>query len=147
MYLLMAECRRCGWLGPAYERKARDDATEDLYCPQCFGPTTAWSVNQEKEQADLFALSLERSQGAQVRLAAYRAARLAQERLDDAQVAVKRCQARLLLQQVNDPSNARQGFEEQRRLLAAEREAAEASLACRQAKAKVRALGEGRPAR
>jgi len=143
MYAFMACCTRsCGWLGPAYERKARDDGTEDFDCPQCAGKTRSWAVNLERQQIDLHRLQAERSQGARRQLAAYREARLAQERLTDAQADVQRCQAGVLLRAANDPSNTRQGFEAQRQLLAAEREEAEASLACRQAKANIRALGE-----
>jgi hypothetical protein len=144
MYLQqMASCQRCGWLGPASAREAKTEQAGVRDCPTCWGDTRTWVVDQAKEQADLHRLQAERSQQTQVKLEAYRAMRLAQERWQDAPAHVKRCQAGVLLQAAHDPSDRRQVFEQQRRLLAAEREAAEASLACRQAKQRVTRV-EGR---
>jgi uncharacterized Zn finger protein (UPF0148 family) len=142
MYQQMAECRRCGWLGPADARQAKHDRAAALYCPTCGHETKTWVVDQGKAQADLIALSRERAEKTQIKLEAYRAMRQAGERLQEAQAHLKRCQAGVLLQAANDPSDRRQAFEQQRRLLAAEREAAEAALACRQATATVKAMGE-----
>jgi hypothetical protein len=63
------------------------------------------------------------------------------ERLNDARLQVKRCQANLALVEVNDPSNDRLIFGAKRALLAAERELTEASHARDQALAKLKALG------
>ena len=73
--------------------------------------------------------------------------RQAQERLREAQAHLKRCQAGVLLQAANDPSDRRQAFEHQRRLLAAERQEAEAALACRQAQAQLQSMEAGRSVR
>ena len=52
----MAACRRCGWLGTAYTREANTEQAGTGDCPQCWGDTRTWMVDQAKEQDDLFRL-------------------------------------------------------------------------------------------
>jgi len=126
---IRAECRSCGWLGMGHERKARNGATEDLYCPKCSGRTKSWVLDIEREQQPLERLKSARIEATQKANEALWEARLAHERLHTAQRATERARHRLAMLNKDDP----QCLAAQRAMLVAEREESEAFLARAQA--------------
>ena len=132
---IIAECTRaCGWIGPAHERIARRDATVELFCPQCSGPTRSWIVDQAKAQADLERLKAERLEALLKSNQKAQQARVADERLHDARRATERARHRVAMLDPDDRAYlAAKGA-----LVAAQQQEAEAFLARAQAMARVK---------
>jgi hypothetical protein len=133
---MMAECTRpCGWIGGAHERVPRRDASIELFCPQCSGPTRSWVVDQAKAQADLDRLKEERLQSLRQSNQHAQQARLASERLHDAKRRTEFARHKVALLDKDHP----QYLEAQHAMIAAQREEAEATLARDQAMTRVKA--------
>jgi hypothetical protein len=135
---VMAQCiRPCGWIGPGYERKARGDASEGFFCPECRGPTKSWISDLDREQQAIDRDKSARIDATQQLNDRNRQARLANQRLHDAQRQTERARHRLAMLRKDDP----RCLEAQRAMLVAENEEAEAFLAHAQAVAGIKALG------
>jgi hypothetical protein len=139
MPFMMAQCasQSCGWIGPAHERKARDGAAEDLYCPTCRGRTRPWVSDLTREQQPLERLKSTRIEATQKTNDACRQARLAHERWRDTQRRTEIARHSVTMLHPDDP----QCFAAKEALLVAQGQEAEAAVARAQAMARVKALG------